>query len=159
MVSSFSNHDRTSQLVLILCDFKDNPQVSAQVGKIPTAISILSLTALLWALACCIFTASEFYKYAGFPGFAAVVCTVVNIVMESTLKKRARAGFIINFVVLLFIGVYTLYLAKVTHQACRTGSEDAQAGNELELEAVRGSVQGRDQTGSSGSGQNYRTFT
>ena len=79
--------------------------------------------------------------------------------MESTLKKRARAGFIINFVVLLFIGVYTLYLAKVTHQACRTGSEDAQAGNELELEAVRGSVQGRDQTGSSGSGQNYHTFT
>ena len=70
--------------------------------------------------------------WAGFPGFVAVVCTIVSIVMESTLKKRARAGFIINFVILLFLGSYTIYLAKFIHRKCGRRPEDAEAGIPLE---------------------------
>ena len=76
--------------------------------------------------------------------------------MESTLKKRVHAGFIINFVILLFLGGYTINLVKVIHQACRRGSEDAQARNEVELGTIHGSGRRWDQTGSSG--RSYNTF-
>ena len=109
---------------LILCDFKDNPQVLAQVGLKPNILSISTVLAFSIATFCYIFTAFGSKKTTGTTASLAFLATLVVFVIEMFLKKSASAGFVLNILAMLTLLGYTIYLAVIIFWAKPTVNSD-----------------------------------
>ena len=119
-----------------MCDFKDNPQVFAQVGFNPLVVSICSILAFIFAAFCYYFTAFELErkKKAVITASLGFLASLSAFIFASTFSTKFGGGSVLIALSWAALGVYSLYLVIQAISTIR--AETAAQNDDIQLSGL-----------------------